>query len=161
MAAPPQHPVRRKRTGTLLVAGLLITGVALAEVARRYRVPGSAPRLRMLPSNEDLEPGGPGWTLPPGKEIAARAVVRLRIVDERTDTLIAGAVLEGPAGEKSRALEDGSLLLELGRPAPSSRAEATIRVARPTGEFWNLTAPLRVSNREDALDVPVFRVTLP
>ncbi len=160
--AAPSAPSRHR--GTVVVLALLALGAALAVVARRHRVPGSAPSLRLVPSEEDLRARGRDWVPPPGKEVPGRPVARVRFLDAASGAEVDAVEMSGPrlAGPPRRA-DDGAWVVEFlpgtrERPAPLAEE---VTVGRPGGAGRALALATRPSTREDGLDAPVFRVALP
>ena len=153
---PRPAPAPRRRSGIAVVVALVAMGLALAVVTQAFRIPGSAPRLRMFPSEEEAAGTPGGWTLPPTREVAARPVARVRVVVRGGGTArVALPAAGGAVGEPDAA---GVRVIEFPPPGKNPPPTEPFTVSVDGGPPVEVRVPVRLSTRDDARDAPVYRI---
>jgi hypothetical protein len=163
---PPSARERpRSRKGAFVIAAMLLLGVGFALAAKRWRVPGAVPQVRLFPAEEEIHDGAGGWSLPPAEPVPARLAARLRVIAAEGGIPLEAQAFPGADAEGlvATTTEGGAILVELpldrrkGTPRP--RAEVEIRVVgRPS---IRTSVPLFPSTRADGLDAAIYRVRVP
>ncbi len=150
-------------SGVVLVGGLLVLGVGMAVMARTLRVPGSAPRVRMFPSEPEAKELERRARLAPAPLLRPRLAARVSVVEAGSGTPLpaASARAAGPEALRSEELvAPGVRLLDFG--PRTDVPPSTVAVAFACDEMPPTVrpVPVAVSRRGDGLDAPLSLVEL-